>query len=258
MKCSDVSSVIGAYVDGETDLLQGHAIKRHLRACANCAAAHDELVALRAQIEKEVPRFTAPPALRARVLAMAEASHGSTPGRPRARLDHWGWLSAGAVAGCAATALAWVVATTVLDLRANEDVALDAVNSHVRATLGNQLMQVASSDQHTVKPWLSARLNYSPPVRDLAEEGFPLAGARIEYVHGQPVATLVYRFRNHTIDVFVRPELPRGAPMALRTVRGFNVSHAAGSGMDWLAVSDVSADVLTQFVERLARDDTKP
>jgi anti-sigma factor RsiW len=116
--------------------------------------------------------------------------------------------------------------------RANEDIAVEAVTSHVRATLGHQLIQVASSNQHTVKPWLSARLDYSPPVPDLKNEGFELVGGRVDYVDRHPVATLVYRIRDHNIDVFVRPESARAPPTALRTVRGFNVAHATGSGMD--------------------------
>jgi len=129
----------------------------------------------------------------------------------------------------------------------------------VHATLGNQQIQVASSDRHTVKPWLSARLDYSPPVRDFAQDGFPLVGGRIDYLDRHPVATLVYRVRNHTIDVYVRPETAtRVAPSALRTIRGFNVAHATGSGMDWLAVSDVNADELTGFVQKLARESGMP
>jgi anti-sigma factor RsiW len=148
--------------------------------------------------------------------------------------------------------LAWVLGTAVIDWRANEDVALEAVATHVRATLNNHLIEVASSDQHTVKPWLSARLDYSPPVQDLANEGFALSGGRLDTLGKQRVATLVYHHRQHTIDVFVRPEFVH-APSALRTVRGFNVAHATGSGMDWLAVSDISPDVLTEFVQRLAQ-----
>jgi len=88
--------------------------------------------------------------------------------------------------------------------------------------------------------------------------GFALAGGRIDYLDRQPVATLVYRVRDHTVDVFVRPQSARAPPSALRTVRGFNVAHATGSGMDWLAVSDVSAVALASFVERLAREAGAP
>jgi anti-sigma factor RsiW len=260
MNCADASVLLSAYTDGETSMLQGHLVKRHLQNCPNCAAARDDMLALQARIRAEAPRHSAPPELRARVLATLDAVRASAPAlvRPRAANGRWRWLSGGALAGCAATVLAWVVGTAVIDWRANEDVAVEAVSMHVRATLGNQQIQVASSDRHTVKPWLSARLDYSPPVRDFAQDGFALIGGRIDYLDRHPVATLVYRVRNHTIDVYVRPETARAPPSALRTIRGFNVAHATGSGMDWLAVSDVNPEELTGFVDKLAREAGTP
>jgi len=280
MNCTDATTLIAAYVDGETSRSQSRMIGKHLLACRECAAQHDALLSLRAQVRAEVPRHAAPAALRARVLAAVENARLQPSARKPTLFDFWRrpgggalastgrgsasvmdrgrWLTGGALAGCAATVLAWFVGTTVIDWRANEDIAAEAVTSHVRATLGHQLIQVASSNQHTVKPWLSARLDYSPPVPDLQSEGFELIGGRVDYVDRHPVATLVYRIRDHNIDVFVRPESARVPPSALRTIRGFNVAHATGSGMDWLAVSDVSADVLTAFTQRLAREDATP
>jgi anti-sigma factor RsiW len=251
MNCNEAGTLVPSYADGEIDSLQGRSIEQHLRGCAACAAKHQGVLALRARIRAEVPFFPAPPALRERVRALSANAHDVAPARPRPERDRWRWLTGGALAGCTATVLAWVLGTAVIDWHANEDVAVEAVTTHVRATLNNHLIEVASSDQHTVKPWLSARLDYSPPVQNLASEGFALSGGRLDTLDKQRVATLVYRYRLHTIDVFVRPELAH-APSALRTVRGFNVAHATGSGMDWLAVSDVSADVLTAFVQRLA------
>jgi anti-sigma factor RsiW len=248
---------VAKYADGEIDSLQGRSIEQHLRGCAACSAKHQDLLALRARIGTEVPYFTATPELRERVRALLANAQDTARARPRPQRDRWGWLTGGFVAGCAATLLAWSVGTTVIAWRTNEDVAVEAVATHVRATLNNHLIQVASSDQHTVKPWLSARLDYSPPVQDLSGEGFALTGGRLDMLNKQRVATLVYSHRLHTIDVFVRPE-SAPAPSTLRTVRGFNVVHATGSGMDWLAVSDVSADELTQFVQRLAQQAPTP
>src|SRR5438034_4180486 len=121
-----------------------------------------------------------------------------------------------------------MLGTSVLAWRANEDFAVAAVAAHVRATLNDHLIEVASSDRHTVKPWLSARLDYSPPVQDLTNEGFTLIGGRLDYLERRPVATLVYRYREHTIDVFVRPETSHAPMSALRTVRGLNVARASG------------------------------
>ena len=185
MNCADASTLLSANADGETSMLQGHLLKRHLQACPNCAAAYDRLCALRTRLRADAPRYSAPPELRARVLATLDAVRASTPSAaPPGRTGNarWRWLSGGALAGCAATVLAWVVGTTVIDWRANEDLAVEAVTMHVRAALGNQQIQVASSDRHTVKPWLSARLDYSPPVRDFAQDGFTLIGGRVDYL----------------------------------------------------------------------------
>ncbi|HEX6137851.1 MAG TPA: zf-HC2 domain-containing protein [Casimicrobiaceae bacterium] len=252
MNCAEAEKLVAAYADGELDWPRRHSIGKHLRGCARCAAQHESVLALRNRLRAEVPYFAAPPGLHERVRAMIANTPASAPQRPSPAPDRWRWLGSGALAGCAATALAWVVGTAVLEWRVDRDLTVEAVSTHVRATLDKALIQVASSDQHTVKPWLSARLDYSPPVRDMAADGFPLLGGRLDTLGKRPCATLVYRYRNHMIDVFVRP---RAQPLpALRSMRGFNVAHASVAGWDWLAVSDVSADVLTAFVEHLARE----
>jgi anti-sigma factor RsiW len=180
----------------------------------------------------------------------------SVPVQARATEDRWRWLTGGVLVGCTASVFAWMVGSTVLTSRANEDFAVAAVASHVRATLDDHLIEVASSDRHTVKPWLSARLDYSPPVQDLANEGFALIGGRLDYLEKRrPIATLVYHYRQHTIDVFVRPEVSHVPISALRTVHGFNVVRASGPTMDWLAVSDAEPAVLSAFIKRLAHVD---
>ena len=254
MNCNEAAAMVAAFADGEVDGLRGHSIRKHVRTCRDCAAKHQEIIDLRARIRAEAPYHRAPAALRERVTALAESARPASS-EPSVRPARWRWAMGGALAGCAATVVAWVIGTAVLDWRTNEDLAVEAVTTHVRATLGNHRIDVASSDQHTVKPWLSARLDYSPPVHDLASVGFALVGGRIDYLDHRPVATLVYRYRDHMIDVFVRPPTATASPAPLRTVRGFNVAHAVGSGMDWLAVSDLNAAELASFVEKLAQMD---
>jgi anti-sigma factor RsiW len=253
MNCHEAEAWVAAYADGELEGLRKYQIEKHVRRCADCAQRHEALLALRARLRAEVPYFAAPPGLRERIRAAVANTPAAAPLRsPRER---WQWLTGGALAGCTATLVALVIGTSVLDWRASRDVVAEAVGNHVRATLDERLIQVASSDQHTVKPWLSARLDYSPPVRDFASDGFPLTGGRVDMLDGRPVATLVYGYRKHTIDVFVRPK-DDGRSLPLRTQRGFNVAQANGSGWEWIAVSDASADVLTGFVQRLARQST--
>ncbi|MBV8211117.1 MAG: anti-sigma factor [Burkholderiaceae bacterium] len=279
MNCTEAANRLNAYADGEIGTLQRLSIEQHLRACPACARAHRELLVLRARVRDEVQYFQAPSHLYERVQALAtaqatarERAAAPVPVRvhPRAAplrwgwltgagalTDRWRWIAQGALAGCAATVIGWVGGGALLDWNAGRDIVAQAVATHGQATLNGRLIEVASSDQHTVKPWLSAHLDYSPPVQDLVNEGFPLLGGRVEQIRGQRVAVLVYRYRQHTIDVYVWPTV-MAIPTSLHTVRGLHVEGTSGAGMQWLAVSDVSPDVLTQFVERLARADRPP
>ena len=259
MNCNEAAPLLPTYGDGELDPMQSAEVEKHLLTCAECAARRDEQVALSTRIKHDVPYFAAPPSMRSRI----DAVLAGTPGRMRSRpvRDRWRWLGAGALAGSMATVLAWLMGSAVLEWRDGTDLAAEAVADHVRATLSNHLTDVATSDRHTVKPWLSARLDYSPPVQDLSGEGFALTGARVDYLEKRAVATLVYRYREHVVDVFVRPAAggtARSSRAPVSTVRGFNVVRTSGAGMDWLAVSDTSPEVLTAFVARLAGGDAAP
>jgi anti-sigma factor RsiW len=255
MNCNEAAALTAAYHDGELDPAQSRALEQHLLGCTACAARRDELSTLRARLRREAPYHAAPRALRDRIAAALPAS---VPLRAAPlRGQRWRWLSAGAFAGAAATVFAWMLGTALLETRDADALAAEAVADHVRATLGKRTIEVASSDQHTVKPWLSSQLDFSPPVKSQVGDGFTLVGARLDYLDRHPVATLVYRYRQHGIDVFVRPATRASHAVPPVTVRGFNVSQAIGTGMEWWAVSDVAPDVLAAFVLRLAHDETQ-
>ena len=181
-------------------------------------------------------------------MAPASAPAAVSPGRPR---DHWRWLGLGAALGSAVTAGVAALVIGAAAWRADGDLADEAVAAHVRATLGGHAVEVASADGHTVKPWLSARLDYAAPVNEAPQDGFTLIGGRIDRLQRVPVAALVYRHRLHTIDVFVRPSSVSAAPTTT-TVRGFSVARAGAGGMEWIAVSDVDPAKLSGLVRSLA------
>lgn len=288
MNCDKAAARVAAYADGEVHGLERVWLEKHLRDCTSCAALHAEMLALRQQLRAGAPYYAAPAGLRERVHASlrgptgepATASQRGASGGRRGWLDaalasvsgeRFRWLGGGALAGCAATLLALTVGSAIVNYRAERDVAAQAVAAHVRATLDDHLIAVASTDQHTVKPWLSSRLDYSPPVRDLAAEGFPLAGGRITDLDGRETATLVYRYRKHTIDVYVRPDAddvtyrygkhatdvyvhPDADDVTLaRSIRGFNVLRGRGGGWEWLVVSDAEPGALHELARTLVR-----
>lgn len=142
----------------------------------------------------------------------------------------------------------------VLPAREEQRTEEDVVASHVRATLGQRAVDVASSDHHTVKPWLSSRLDFSPPVHELAQSGSALLGGRVDYVDGRPVAALAYRHAGHAVDDFIWPTTKGDRPVTLATARGFNIAHWTRAGMTHWLISDLNATELAQLAADLGRD----
>ena len=260
MNCDEVISLMGADVDGEVDALRSHALRKHVAGCPACEQRVEAQRALKQALRTELPCHRAPASLRERVAIALRAQvpaqvpaqgHAHSPAQSRAD-RRWRWFGAGALAGGLAAALLWFAGSLWHPGSFGEDLPTRLVGLHTGATLGHRLIEVASSDRHTVKPWLSARLDYTIPVLDAADAGFTLLGARIDRLDGRPVAVLVYRHRQHMIDVHVRPLAADAPPADVSVVRGFNVAAAQGAQMSWLATSDLNAAELAAFVSGLA------
>lgn len=258
MNCKQVEAQDTAYTDGEAHAILGRSIDRHLAGCAACRKRQEGMASLRARIRAEAPYHAAPATLHARVRAALGAMQTAVPvaEQPRSLRAYWRWLAGGALGGALATALAFTLGTALVTARAQDDTARVAVNRHVMASLEGGLIAVASSDRHTVKPWLSARLEYSPPVRDFAADGFPLLGGRLDRIDGHAIGVLVYGYGQHTIDVFVWPNDMGIAAPAMGDVRGFHVRPARGATMSWVAVSDAEPEALADLVRRVSAEDT--
>ena len=173
------------------------------------------------------------------ITARRPARSGEAP-RPRRPAGAWAWVGS-------VTALAAALAFVVFFYNPRLDVTDELVAGHVRSLLATHLVDVATSDRHVVKPWFAGKVDFSPPVLELADRGFPLVGGRLDYIHGRVVAAVVYRRRQHIINVFV---WPAGAhPGAARVLRhdGYNVAGWVQGGLAMWAVSDVDAADLQQL-----------
>jgi anti-sigma factor RsiW len=251
MTHEEASRLLHAYVDGELDPAKSLELETHLADDPAARAACERLREMSAAIRDKAEYHPAPDAL-------AERLRASVPAVPESPLRAgWrGWLKP-AAAFAAAAAVTWVAAIGYLRPGADERIAQETLAGHVRATLANRLYDVASSDQHTVKPWLSARLAFSPPVTDFSAYGFELVGGRLDYVDAQPVAVLVYRRRQHVIDVFVWPAAAEAGERTT-TRDGFNIERFARNGMTFWLVSDLSRNELGDLGNLIAERSAAP
>jgi anti-sigma factor RsiW len=242
MTCVPAKSLLESYLDDELDAAQTAHVAEHLASCSSCAGVHAQLLELRAAIRAHAPYYRAPAGLRERVqVSLRQADRQAT------RRDARFWRRmAIAAAILLAVSAAWNIALLRSRTSSVDLIAQDVLSSHVRSLMGAHLLDVPSSDQHTVKPWFNGKLDFSPDVRDFAAQGFPLIGGRIDYVSGHPAAVLVYQRRKHIINVFTWPSgATDGGPKLDRN--GYHVVHWNISGMSWWAVSDLNLGELQQF-----------
>lgn len=244
MATDHVLDRLSPFLDDELDPVGSREVAEHLESCPECSAALARQRTLSEGVKRDLAYHRAPDLLRQRVTREVHAR-----GRSHARgwaMPRWQWLSA-AAAVIAVAGGAWV-AILLPRQRADEATTREAVSSHIRSLMASHLMDVASTDQHTVKPWFSGRLDFSPPVMDFAAQGYPLVGGRLDYLQGHPVAALVYQHRRHVINVFVWPMAGGREGMApAMTERGFHVIHGVRGGMACWVVSDLNAEELATF-----------
>ncbi len=169
--------------------------------------------------------------------------------RPSRRSFFGGFAAGAALSG----ALAASLMLTVFRNDTEKTIADEVVSAHIRSLQPGHLMDVETSDQHTVKPWFDGKVDVAPPVIDLTAEGFTLLGGRLDYIDGEPVASVVYRRRKHIINLFVAQRLGRQhAFVSVRTVQGYNVRHWSAQGLDFWAVSDLDGEELGEFVGKIS------
>jgi len=252
MNCQEIETLKHAYADRELDLVRTTEIEQHLSGCRACSQAYENIRALGSALRSSDLYFKAPAQLKGRIRAALDAEHKDAPTRQRSNapmLLWWQWLRW--VAPVAATALiAFLVLPALIAPSTDERLAQEATASHVRSLMAAHLTDVASSDQHTVKPWFDGKLDFAPPVKDLAAQGFPLVGGRLDYLQNRPVAALVYERHKHLINLFIWPaSRSSNTPEKPAMRQGYNLIHWNQSGMTFWAVSDLNTAELREFVQ---------
>lgn len=240
--------LMSAAMDAELDAPGRGRLEAHLSTCASCAQARTGMGAVQAQMLLHVERFAAPRGLTRRLGQALRA----TPAAPRAwPMQPWGWISL-AWAGLSTTGFALLLVLYLGMPSAAQRLDDDIVASHFRSLMSGRPTDVASSDQHTVKPWFAGKLDFSPPVHDLAASGFPLSGARVDFIDHRPVAALVYHRQQHVVTLYVRPDrMQRDRVPRVTSEFGYQLVHWTRSGMQYDAVSDLNRLDLLRLADLL-------
>jgi anti-sigma factor RsiW len=252
MNCQECQDLIDPYIDNELDVSAAILVKQHLRDCSLCQPLFESRKALRALLNNPQLQFEVPDSLRAKIQAALPVVTPRAKHRPSAR-SVIPWFTVPLAMAAAFTivlGLVFLNSGGMLDRSRGNALAEEVISSHVRSLLATHLLDVPSTDQHTVKPWFDGKLKFSPPVPDFADRGFPLIGGRLDYVAGREVAAVVYRRNKHIINLFIWPsESGRGAGLQSFVKDGYNVLHWDRNGFEFWAVSDVSAEALRAFAD---------
>jgi len=239
--CADQELLLGGLVDGELDAANTAMVEAHVMRCEGCREELDRLQAVRSLVRGEGVRHQAPPGLRSRISALPELNL-----KPANHNRVASWLAPGLV-GAVAASLAMVA---VLPLGSQALVEQELVSSHVRSLQPGHLTDVQTTNQHIVKPWFNGRIDFAPPVPELANVGYPLAGGRLDSIDGKTVAAIVYHRRLHVVNLYVWPGDEGGSRSFEKD--GFAVEEWNRGGLRYAAVSDIPAADLKNFQRQFA------
>jgi anti-sigma factor RsiW len=250
----DPRLLVHAYLDGELDPAHALEVERQLASDRGLAAERQRMEALQRAIAERLPRMQLPPGLARRVEAAIAGSSVRAPWRLASPGPSWRALAAFVMlTAVLASGTTWFVAhpqPEPVGLSPVDEMADMVLASHIRALMAPQPADVGSSDRHTVKPWFSGRVTQAPKVVDLSVEGFPLLGGRVDVIGRTPVATLVYRRRQHVISLIAVPaDQATSVSAARRTTAGYNLLTWTQDGVVYWAVSDVAAADLDAFAK---------
>ena len=249
MSCDYTRTALHGYLDGELDASRSAEFERHLEGCRECAKALEVEESLRSALRRSSLCERAPVSLRQKIRAELDKATATPVAR---RIPFWRWAAVAASILVVATIswYAWPRLGTTKSPEGAPFTAAELIDAHIRSLQPGHLTDVASTDQHTVKPWFNGKLDFAPPVKDFADDGFSLVGGRLDVLGGRNVAVLVYARRKHLINVFVLPTKEPDTPIHPPGLRqGYQWLHWRRQGMEYCAVSDVSVADLHELAK---------
>lgn len=253
MNCADAEILLHALVDGELDANHSREVEAHVATCGNCATSLKALHAMRSAIIAADLKEPAAEQLRHRIEAALASPPAAGTGRRSLKPSRRTFFGGFAAGTALSAAMAAGIVLTVFRNDEEQTIANEVVSAHIRSLQAGHLLDVETSDQHTVKPWFNGKLDVAPPVVDLTAQGFTLLGGRLDYIDGEPVASLVYQRRKHLINLFVAQRLgiAHGGANAA-TIQGYNVRRWSEGGLNFWAVSDLAGEELDEFRTKFA------
>jgi len=245
MTCSEAVPLLHARLDNELDMAGSASVDRHLSECRACTAQYAALQKLHDEIAAADLAY-APEAAFERRLASRFLEEKKTPFR------FWSasWLNAPVMAAAAIGIVLLILSVPALrNGRQTDAIGAEILDSHLRSLQPMHQVDVLSTDQHTVKPWFQGKTNFSPPVPDLSKEDFILIGGRLEVIHQQPAAAIVYRRRQHIVSLYMSPSTGADSNPELLDQGGYHLLHWVQNNLSNWAVSDVNPADLRKFAD---------
>jgi anti-sigma factor RsiW len=221
-------------------------MEAHLAACPTCKQAAEAAANFRFSVRMNMPVYKAPPELRATIRAALRRESGSG-------LERFFQFRRSFVGATGILALGiWFAWTWIADSRDKDrELIVQAISNHSRSLLVDHLVDVTSSDQHTVKPWVTGKLDYSPPVADLSEAGYELVGGRIDLLENRPVAAIVYQYHGRFINAFVWPAANHTVDFDVQSHQGYSLCGWNRAGLNFLIISELSQTDMERFEDQL-------
>jgi anti-sigma factor RsiW len=248
MDCTLNRNLLEGYLDGELGFERTLEVEAHLASCPACSAEVESWKPIRGALQQSDLYYRAPAALEAKIRKLAAPAEEKRGGLNW--MQRWVWAAGGAAFATAALLVAFVGVRTQMATSVESS---ELAASHIRSMMSDHLMDVVSTNQHTVKPWFDGKIDFAPPVSDFAAEGYPLAGGRLDYLEHRKVAVLIYHRALHVINLYVWPAADNGSSaLKVETVQGYNELAWKKSGFEFRAVSDLNTAELRDFAHLLS------